>query len=260
MVVTTKIECDYKGIKFVIESVDDSDDACNFRTGDGGWYTYTAANLKNRIDSLVKAKDESDATKTKDKESNKNLAKDLCAFLDCICDAKVEPVWHIDRTDVRITDQYRFVVYHRFSHRRVPLKPVSALNKIMTLEAERLIDVRKGLDGGFQLTLKKNDKLSKPLQRAVARSLKRRGERKEAAITVSSMLDRIYQVQSCLGHRQPCLDGFEWRSDKLPTVVFNKLSYKFLISGEWMLPLSTLDKLAGKYPTVAKILADPNTK
>jgi hypothetical protein len=208
---------------------------------DKGWkFVKKPQHLRDKIGEILKSRDEELAVIAADKESNEEDGEALKELLRTISDRHGKDTWTVGDTRVTFKPaRNRFVITHKSRKASSPLKPMMAVDKIVNFGIAKF---KKKIVEGID---------HKKLKKAVIRCLTRRDERKEAALEVVQVLENITK-----GHRKDYRYDRSWYVDST-RVVFDKENYKFLVGGEWMLPLQALDKIGMLVPAAAKKLADP---
>jgi hypothetical protein len=117
------------------------------------------------------------------------------------------------------------------------------------------IDRMANFDPALAVLIKEND-AGGVVAKRISKALKRRGERAEAAEGVLKAIQAVgYAAAS-----PECQEYLVvWKvGDTL--ISYDAAFHKFLIYGEWRLPMAALEKLAEVEPSVAETLADPEFK
>lgn len=254
---SARFVCEYKGATFHIQI--QSDDRFYFKSDtkksrSRTWQFHsTYQGLLKHIKAVLKEIDEKDSEVQKDRESNGEYAVSLSALLTKIADTSARnggcTEFAIGATKILLTENNRFIISHTSPNRRVktaPIKPATAVDRLVNLEPLK-----------FDLTEISGMTNDRKLIKAIARSLRRRKERLEAAAVTEHLLTALARKA------QPHPRGRRWfigegRSLGDEAVVIHDGNGKFLLNGEWILPFQMLDKLGKIAPKIAHKLADPD--
>ena len=126
------------------------------------------------------------------------------------------------------------------NHKTTHVRPLTLIDRLVSFEADECAKMVATSRGAAA--------------KKMAHYLKKRKERIADVETVRSILNAVQT------ERQTYKKGTHFWAFGRTSVYLDTYRCKMLLFGEWMLPMKGLLKLAENIPSIAKKLADPNTK
>ena len=253
---SVRAECITGKTKFAIYV--SSDKGFYFKAKGKKWRFVNGLNISKEV-IAIQAKEDTKRGKTLD-ESERNrvlLSKLLDAIEPLSTTIKPDHTYevgtdmhlYIDKNTNKVKVQHKVIVqyggwnslprYRKTSH----LRPAIAIDRMANFDPALAVLIKENDAGGV-------------VAKRISKALKRREERAEAA-------EGVLKAIQAVGHAAESPKNQEYLDTWLvgpASISYDAAFHKFLLEGEWRLPMAALEKLAELVPSVAETLANPEFK